>query len=193
MSDQKFYLMVTTYPVTGKDSARFVSSFRCELNGEIIPNFTGEPNKAQRFGPEVRILFPTVEKYGVPTLINVDLIQPLVFDDGKNYNTVDIAVIATRSEYHSFWEKCNTHKHEFKQDSGGNLIAISKLDGELLYVAPLIHVVDGVRVLFVEPTSDVVSYSRTEAWIKSKIGADKKVVHPEDLYQDVKRLIRDKK
>lgn len=90
--------------------------------------------------------------------------------DRKNFLGADVVVeinssYETMMLYKEFVEKCMS----YKQDMGGYMVTVGKLDGRPICVTPHIHTIDGVKVLYVEATSQVVDWVMIENWIKSVV------------------------
>lgn len=91
----------------------------------------------------------------------------------KDFKSVDIAVqISSSLETSTLYEIYCKRNWSFKQDMGGPLVKISEWAGRPICVAPLIHVIDGVRVLYVEATSALIDWDLIDEWIKSVTGKD---------------------
>lgn len=180
-------IVAAVYPVVSKDSTKFVASFKEHANGGVDVNYTRDPQKAQRFGPEVVLLqkmltsFATVDAdqettYTFVTMKAIDTITE-IFDDGKDYSTVDIAVqISSSFESSMLYSQYKEKGYTYEQDMGGNLFTIGHLEKRPVCIAPMIQVVNGIRILYVEATSDVVCWSMIENWIKVKVGKDIEII-----------------
>lgn len=168
-----------TYPITGADSIKFIRGFKEETNGAITPLFTVDPMHATRFGPEVSIHMKWLEKefrvegenvFSYSVMDESMLVHSKV-EDEKDYTSVDVAIVVNSNldKYHLY----NIAKEKgwsYKQDTGGHSHTIGRVEGKPVCVSPLIHVIEGIRVLAVEPTSGVVDFMMVDAWIKAQVG-----------------------
>lgn len=206
MSKLNKVIMAVAYPITDKNSVKFVRGFKSLSNGGIEPLFTDRPEMAQKFGPEGQLHINWLngcvakeiigEQYYVYSLFDAPEVPTELFNDGKDYSTVDIAVAInsayeTGQLYHAYCEA----KWQYKQDMGGNLITIGMLEGAPVCIAPVIHTIEGVRVLYVEATSGVVCHDMIEAWVKAKINNPKVdfMSSPGMLEYAIKHKIAEKK
>lgn len=97
--------------------------------------------------------------------------------DKKNYLGVDIAVhINSSMETSALYNEFKELGHTYIQDMGGPLITVGKLDDMPVCIAPMIHKVGGVNVLYVEATSVVVNWDMIDEWIKKTVREDVKIV-----------------
>lgn len=185
-------IMAINYPiVTGKE-VKLVSYFTDKPDGGVEVTYTHKTENAQRFGPEasliVKVLSALQSKAGDTKLaysvIDAPLVPTELFDDGKDYSTVDIAVqINSSMETSALYSLYKERGHKYKQDMGGNLITVGHLEFRPVCIAPMIQEVDGVRILYVEATSDVVCWTMINAWVKAKVGKDIEIVSsPCNLY-----------
>ena len=174
MSDINKVITVVNYPVVNANSVKFVRGFELTVNGGVKPLFTNRPENAQKFGPEGQIHVNWLNRESTATsmyaLYEASTIPQVLFDDGKDYSTVDIALLINSSYetsmlYNAFKDKDWT----YKQDNSGNLITVGVVEGQPVCIAPMIHTVQGLRVLYVEPTSQVISYPMITEWVNAKI------------------------
>jgi len=181
-------IMVVTYPIVEGDKVKYISGFKPTAKGGCEPNLTSDPMMAQRFGIEAYVhqrWLTEMTDYDNAGNINtaycvvgVPEVPLVLFDDQKDYSTVDIAVeISSSYEVHSLWKEFKEMDVEYKQDMGGNLITIGKLNGFDVAIAPVIHEIGGVRILYVEATSNVVCWSMIEEWIKAKVGKEIDIIN----------------
>lgn len=91
-------------------------------------------------------------------------------EDGKDYSTVELVVqISSSYESMCLYREYTALGLTYKQDMGGPLKRIHCGGRNEVYVSPLIHVVDGVRVLYIEPTSAVIDWFAIEEWVKRRV------------------------
>lgn len=169
-----------TYPIIGSDSIKFIRGFKEESNGAVKPLFTGDPMHAKRFGPEVSIHMKWLEKefrvegenvFSYSVMDESMLVHAKVQDE-KDYSTVDFAVVVNSNlDKMALYNAAKENKWGYKQDLGGYSYTIGKVEEKPVCVSPLIHTVEGVRVLFVEPTSGIVDHTMVEEWIKVQVGS----------------------
>lgn len=170
-------IIAITYPVVTSECVKFVRGFEATFNGGVKPLFTARPECAQKFGPEgkIHVDWLNQENVGGMTkpvygLFTAPPVPEVLFDDGKDYSTVDIAVlISSNYETMVMYEAFVDRKWSYKQDMGGNLITVGTVEGQPVCITPMIHIVQGIRILYVEYTSQVVSFPLIEAWVKAKI------------------------
>lgn len=110
----------------------------------------------------------------------------------KDYKSVDIAVhinssLETMALYQSYVDRGWT----YKQDMSGPLKTIGKWSSKPVCVAPLIHVINGVRVLYVEATSVLVDWDMIDVWIKAVTeNPDIKIqCEPSNLGSDIQGIL----
>lgn len=206
MSKLNKIIMAVAYPIANKDSVKFVRGFKALSNGGIEPLFTGAPELAQKFGPEGQLHInwlngsPSKElidaQHYAYSLFDAPEVPTELFDDGKDYSMVDIAV-AINSTYETgqLYNAYCEAKWKYQQDMGGNLITVGKLEGAPVCIAPMIHTIEGVRVLYVEATSGVVCHTMIEAWVKAKINNPKVefLTSPDRLVYEIRDKIAEKK
>lgn len=167
----------------GSTVISYIRGFSAKTNGEIVPEFTGKKQQALKFGPEAVLHLNWLMEhrpYNVEgnldrayTLMEATREPDLSFDDGKDYSTVDIAVEISGTAVTSWlYNEFKELGYSYKQDMGGNLINIGNVGGNSVYVGPMIHVIEGVRVLYVEPTSGIVDHGMVCDWVAGKVGKD---------------------
>lgn len=59
----------------------------------------------------------------------------------------------------------------WEQGLGGYLPTIGQLDGRPVVLSLFVHKIDGHRLLFIEPTSQVVDHQMIDAWLKANLPA----------------------
>lgn len=110
----------------------------------------------------------------------------------KDYKSVDIAVeISSSLEVSALYTLFKEHGWSYQQDRGGPLLTVGKLVDRPICVAPLIHVIEGVRVLYVEATSGLVDWNIIEEWVRSVTGKDNIRIQnePNNLFGDIQAIL----
>lgn len=91
-----------------------------------------------------------------------------LFDD-KPYKEVDIAVhINSRLETMTLYNEFKAAGWTYLQDAGGYLHTIGHHDDNPICVSPLVHTINGVKVMYVEATSAVVDWGMVDKWINER-------------------------
>lgn len=111
----------------------------------------------------------------------------------KNYLGVDIVVcISSSYESMALYKDFKDMGFTYIQDRGGPLITVGHLDERPICIAPLIHTVSGVKILYVEATSGLVDWDLIETWIKLRV---KEGVHihkcPMNMFSEVRQKVDD--
>ncbi len=89
----------------------------------------------------------------------------------KDYKSVDIAVqISSSMETMALYKEFTDLKLKFTQDRSGPLVTVGNINDRPICIAPLIHVIEGVRVLYVEATSVLVDWEMIDNWIREVTG-----------------------
>lgn len=89
----------------------------------------------------------------------------------KDYKSVDIAVnISSSLETQALYQEYMERKWTFKHDASGPVLAIGKIDNRPICIAPLIHIVEGIRVMYVEATSPLIDWTLIDNWIREVTG-----------------------
>lgn len=89
----------------------------------------------------------------------------------KDYKSVDIAVqISSSLETMSLYQEYMERKWSYQQDRSGPLLTIGKIGDRPICVAPLIHVVEGIRVMYVEATSPLIDWTLIDNWVREVTG-----------------------
>lgn len=97
--------------------------------------------------------------------------------DEKDFASVDVAVYVNSSmERSALYKEFMEQGLTYKQDMGGPLITVGVLYRRPICIAPLIHVIGGVNVLYVETTSMLVDYRKIEQWLRLRLKKDVKIV-----------------
>jgi len=89
----------------------------------------------------------------------------------KDYKSVDIAVqISSSLETVALYQEFKERKWSYEQDRGGPLIPIGRIADRPVCIAPLIHRIGGVNVLYVEATSPLIDWDMIDNWIREVTG-----------------------
>lgn len=197
MSKHNLLIMAVQYPIVSKGNVKFVRGFKVLANGGIEPLFTDSPERAQRFGPEGQLhvnwlsVRPVeLDEFKAYSLIKAPETPTQLFDDGKDYTTVEVATIVTSNESHLLYKQIKEAGMDYKQDMGGNLITIGILGGGDVCIAPMIQTIDGVRVAYIEATSEVVDFNMVENWIMAKCTGIKSITEPSRVVNEVALIKR---
>ncbi|ARV76663.1 hypothetical protein PHABIO_32 [Pseudomonas phage Phabio] len=197
MSKHNQLIMAVQYPIVSKDNVKFVRGFKALANGGLEPLFTDSPERAQRFGPEGQLHVNwlsgrpvELDEFKAYSLIKAPETPTQLFDDGKDYTTVEVATIVTSNESHLLYKQIKEAGMDYKQDMGGNLITIGVLAGGDVCIAPMIQTIDGVRVAYVEATSEVVDFTMVENWIMAKCTGIKSITEPGRVVNEVALIKR---
>lgn len=89
----------------------------------------------------------------------------------NNYEDVVGIVEATSFESLCLWEKWHQQKgYTWIESRSGPLITVGYVsDGRPVCIAPLIHVVNGKKLMFVETTSLVVDWDMIDEWLYENV------------------------
>lgn len=91
-------------------------------------------------------------------------------EDGKDYSTVDLVVqINSSYEIGKLYEEIKEKGWVYKQDMGGPLKMVGTVAKHQLWVSPQIHVINGVNVLYIQPTSAFIHWDMVEEWVKQRV------------------------
>lgn len=112
--------------------------------------------------------------------------------DGKYYDTVDIAVhINSSLETLELYREFTEQGMSYVQDKSGYGYKIGAIGGRPNWIAPLIHVINGVRVLYVEATGVVVDWDAIDVWIKERVKDGTPIVtDPINLRAEINSVIQ---
>lgn len=89
------------------------------------------------------------------------------FFDDKPYDTVDVVLqISSSLESLDLYRTWVDQKLTYKQDMGGYMHTIGHVNDRPVCIAPMIHNVGGVNVLYVEAQSALVDWEMIEDWVK---------------------------
>ena len=90
--------------------------------------------------------------------------------DVERYANVESIVEVTSFETLCLWEKWHQQKgYTWIQDMSGPLITVGSIGTRPVCIAPLVHVVNGRNIMFVEVTSNVVDYSMIYEWLYENV------------------------
>lgn len=111
-------------------------------------------------------------------------------EDGKHYDTVDLVVqISSSYETMALYREYKDCGMEFKQDMGGPMKRIGAINRQEIWVTPSIHVVDGVRVLYVEATSALIEWDMITEWVKQRVPLNTRIeMSPNNVVQSIRRI-----
>lgn len=88
----------------------------------------------------------------------------------NEYADVTGIVEATSFETLCLWEKWHQQKgYTWTESTRGPLITIGQIDSRPICIAPLIHVVNGRKIMFLETTSQVVDWAMIEDWLTKNV------------------------
>lgn len=91
-------------------------------------------------------------------------------EDGKDYNSVDLVVqINSSYEVSRLYDEVVKEGWTYKQDTSGPSKMVGTIAKHQLWVSPLIHVINGVKVLYVNPTSGLVQWDMVEEWVAQRV------------------------
>lgn len=204
---QNQIIMATNYPTINAESVRFVKGMhQTLLTREFKVTYTRNPLHAQRFGSEATLLAKWLQEsfpsdpddneaklvYSATTEIDISRND---FDDGRDYASVDV-VVQINSSYESMqlFSEFKEKGYTFEQERGGYAATIGSVDGREICLSPQIHRINGINVLYVEPTSVVVDWDKIETWIKSKVRKDTPILNcPSRLLSEIRRIANEKK
>ena len=91
-------------------------------------------------------------------------------NDLERYKDVTAIVEVTSYETSCLWEKWHQQKgYTWVQDMSGPLITVGWIQDRPVYIAPLVHIVNGRHIMFVETTSSLVDWDMIEYWLKENV------------------------
>lgn len=89
----------------------------------------------------------------------------------KDYKSVDIAVqISSSLETLALYQDFKERKWSYEQDRSGPLLTIGNFGGRPICIAPLIHRIGGLNVMYVEATSPLIDWDFIDNWIREVTG-----------------------
>lgn len=91
-------------------------------------------------------------------------------EDNKYYNSVQLVVqINSSYEVSQLYKEVKERRWSYKQDMGGPLKMIGKVANQEIWVMPQIHTIEGVNVLYIQPTSTLVQWDMIEEWVNQRV------------------------
>lgn len=116
-------------------------------------------------------------------------------EDGKDYSSVDLVVqISSSYEVNKLYNEVKEKGWEYQQDLGGPLKMIGTLAKHQLWVSPLIHVINGVKVLYIRPTSGLVIWDMVEEWVNRRVPEGTPMLScPSDMISEIRDIVDSRK
>lgn len=77
-------------------------------------------------------------------------------------------VEVTNFESLCLWQKhtdCGAKRDVWKQSLSGPLVTVGHIYKRPICISLFVHTIDGHRILFMEPTSQIVDHKKIEAWL----------------------------
>ena len=91
-------------------------------------------------------------------------------NDIERYKDVTGIVEVTSYESFMLWKQWHQQKdYTWKESLSGPLITVGYIDGRPVCIAPLVHVVNGRSIMFVEATSELVDWKMIEDWLVENV------------------------
>lgn len=89
------------------------------------------------------------------------------FENKDLFEGVTGVVEATRFEDLRRWPDVKKYRPEWewKQSLSGPLITVGRLDDRPICISVFVHEIGGERIVFVEPTSQLVDYKMIDEWL----------------------------
>ena len=89
------------------------------------------------------------------------------FENKDLFEGVTGVVEATRFEDLRLWQDIKKYRPEWewKQSLSGPLITVGRLDDRPICISVFVHEIGGERIVFVEPTSQLVDYKMIDEWL----------------------------
>lgn len=89
------------------------------------------------------------------------------FEHKDLFENVVGVVEASRYESLSLWRDYKVHRpgKKWEQSLSGPLVTVGELDGRPVCISVFVHTIGGHRVVFMEPTSQVVDHKMIEEWL----------------------------
>ena len=114
--------------------------------------------------------------------------------DDKPYDKVDVVVQLNSSyETMALYAEFKLRKMSYEQDMGGYMHTIGHINDRPICVSPMIHVIDGVNVMYVEATSPLVDWDMIEEWIKDRVPENVRIVtDPTNLLCEIRSVKRNR-
>lgn len=93
------------------------------------------------------------------------------FKDDKPYGEVDLVVLISSSlETMTLYQEYMDRKWSYVQDMSGYMHTIGHINDRPICIAPLIHKVAGLNVMYVEATSPLIDWDMIEDWAREVTG-----------------------
>lgn len=87
--------------------------------------------------------------------------------DLELYKDVTAIVEVTRYEVLCLWEKWHDQKgYTWVSSTGGPLITVGHINDRPICIAPIVQIVNGKHIMFLETTSTLVDWDMIEEWLK---------------------------
>lgn len=91
-------------------------------------------------------------------------------EDIERYAGVESVVEVTSYEALILWEKWHQQKgYSWIEDNSGPLITVGSIGTRPVCIAPLVHVVNGRKIMFVEATSILVDWCMIHEWLHDNV------------------------
>lgn len=85
----------------------------------------------------------------------------------SEYQGVVGVVEVTGYESFKLWEEFHKNRGvSWEEQRSGPLITVGKLDKRPVCIAPLVHTVNGKKIMFLEATSVLVDWNMIEKWLR---------------------------
>jgi hypothetical protein len=116
-------------------------------------------------------------------------------EDGKDYSSVDLVVqINSSYEVHRLYDEVVKEGWTYKQDTGGPSKMIGTIAKYQLWVSPLIHVINGVKVLYINPTSGLVQWDMVEEWVAQRVPEGTPTLRcPSEMIYKIRNIVSERK
>lgn len=91
-------------------------------------------------------------------------------NDLERYKDVTAIVEVTSYEALCLWEKWHQQKgYTWEESRSGPLITVGHINERPVCIAPLVHVVNGKHIMFLEATSALVDWNMIEDWLRENV------------------------
>lgn len=88
----------------------------------------------------------------------------------NNYEGVIGIVEVTSYETMCLWKEYHEEKgYTWVQQTSSSLVTVGEFGDMPVCIAPLVHIVDGKKIMFLEVTSIVVHWHMIEEWLKKSV------------------------
>lgn len=109
----------------------------------------------------------------------------------KDFSSVDIAVmISSQLEEHALYKGVKEKGWTFKQDCGGPVLNAGVLAGIPIAVAPKIHRINDINVLYIEAAGALIDWRIIETYCQRLMRPGIKIVEPGTLIRELSQLIK---